>query len=118
MQNAKSRSFQTPSAKILSTGRCVCIASIFLLLVICSAAEKPGPPESTAKLLLRSGVPVAHNYWAIESAAEREKLPLYKTIPAARPDELTPANGYPKPETFLSWHRSHGDNGGTRYSGL
>ncbi len=59
-----------------------------------------------------------HDYWAIEDAKEREKLPLYKTIPAARPDELTPANGYPKPETFLTWHRSHGDNGGMRYSAL
>ena len=59
-----------------------------------------------------------HDYWQVEDAAAREKLPLYKTIPAARPDELTPANGYPKPETFLSWHRSHGDNGGMRYSAL
>jgi quinoprotein glucose dehydrogenase len=59
-----------------------------------------------------------HDYWAVEDAREREKLPLYKTIPAAKPEELTPANGYPKPETFLTWHRSHGDNGGMRYSAL
>src|SRR5215470_14328582 len=59
-----------------------------------------------------------HDYWAIEDPKEREKLPLYKVIPAAKPDELTPANGYPKPETFLTWHRSHGDNGGMRYSAL
>lgn len=58
------------------------------------------------------------DYWAIEDAAAREKLPLYKTIPAAKPEELTPANGYPKRETFLTWHRSHGDNGGERYSAL
>ena len=59
-----------------------------------------------------------HDYWAIEDAKAREKLPLYKTIPAAKPDELTPANGHPRPETFLTWHRSHGDNGGMRYSAL
>jgi quinoprotein glucose dehydrogenase len=59
-----------------------------------------------------------HDYWAVEDPKEREKLPLYKVIPAAKPDELTPANGYPKPETFLTWHRSHGDNGGMRYSAL
>ena len=59
-----------------------------------------------------------HDYWAVEDPKEREKLPLYKIIPAAKPDELTPANGYPKPETFLTWHRSHGDNGGMRYSAL
>jgi quinoprotein glucose dehydrogenase len=57
-----------------------------------------------------------HDYWAIEDAAQRQKLPLYKTIPAAKPNELTPANGHPRPDTFLTWHRSHGDNGGMRYS--
>ena len=59
-----------------------------------------------------------NDYWAVESAAAREKLPLYQVIPAARPEELTPANGCPRRETFLTWHRSHGDNGGTRYSAL
>lgn len=60
----------------------------------------------------------ASKFWSVESAAEREKLPLYKTIPAAKPEELTPANGFPKRETFLTWHRSQGDNAGTRYSAL
>jgi quinoprotein glucose dehydrogenase len=59
------------------------------------------------------------DYWAVEdAAAARERLPLYQVIPAAKPEELTPANGCPKRETFLTWHRSHGDNGGTRYSAL
>jgi quinoprotein glucose dehydrogenase len=58
------------------------------------------------------------DYWTIEDAAERAKLPLYQVIPAATPAELTPANGFPKRETYLTWHRSHGDNGGTRYSAL
>lgn len=65
-----------------------------------------------------AGRPAHHDYWAVEDAAPREKLPLYKIIPAARPEELTPANGYPRRDTFLSWHRSHGDNGGRRYSAL
>src|SRR6185295_14292273 len=60
----------------------------------------------------------AKDYWAIEDAKEREKLPLYQTIPAAKSEELTPANGFPKRETYLTWHRSHGDNGGTRFSAL
>ena len=50
--------------------------------------------------------------------ARKKKLPLYKFIPAAKSSELTPANGLPRSETFLTWHRSHGDNGGRRYSGL
>jgi glucose dehydrogenase/sugar phosphate isomerase/epimerase len=58
------------------------------------------------------------DYWAVEDPKAREKLPLFKIIPAATPDELTPANGYPKRETFLTWHRSHGDNGSMRYSAL
>src|SRR5258705_5614317 len=36
---------------------------------------------------------------SVEDKAEREKLPLYKTIPAAAPDKITPANGVPKPGT-------------------
>jgi quinoprotein glucose dehydrogenase len=59
-----------------------------------------------------------HDYWSVEDARAREQLPLYETIPAARPDELTPANGYPKRATFLTWQRSHGDNSGARYSAL
>ncbi len=59
-----------------------------------------------------------NRYWAVEDPKAREKLPLYQTIPAAKPEELTRANGYPKRKTYQSWHRSHGDNGGTRYSAL
>ena len=66
----------------------------------------------------RSASGTNQDYWAVEDSKEREKLPLYQIIPAARTQELTPANGYPKPETFLTWHRSHGDNGGARYSAL
>jgi quinoprotein glucose dehydrogenase len=57
-------------------------------------------------------------YWAVEDAAAREKLALYQVIPAAKPEELTRADGFPKGKTFLTWERSHGDNGGMRYSAL
>jgi len=57
-------------------------------------------------------------YWTVEDAATREKLPLYQTIPAAKPGELTPANGLPPRDVYRTWHRSHGDNGGTRFSAL
>src|SRR5436190_2742131 len=77
--------------------------------------ENPGPkPEAHSSKTPNNRV----DYWAVEDAIAREKLPLYQIIPAARPEELTPANGCPKRETFLTWHRSHGDNGGTRYSAL
>jgi quinoprotein glucose dehydrogenase len=54
----------------------------------------------------------------VEDAAARAKLPLYQVIPAATPDELTPANGYPRGKSFTTWERSHGDNSGMRYSAL
>ena len=57
-------------------------------------------------------------YWTIEDAAARNKLPLYLTIPAARPGELTAANDLPKRGAYRTWQRSHGDNGGTRFSAL
>jgi quinoprotein glucose dehydrogenase len=85
-----------------------------LLFFTLSATAQNGIPSSQSA----SGISTNHDYWAVEDAKEREKLPLYKIIPAAKPDELTPANGYPRPETFQTWHRSHGDNGGMRYSGL
>jgi quinoprotein glucose dehydrogenase len=59
-----------------------------------------------------------NDYWVVEDRAAREKLPLYTTIAAAQPGELTPANGLPEEKTWLTWERSHGDNGGRRYSAL
>src|ERR1017187_6106351 len=86
------------------------------------AAATPAPtsPSSAGNLISTSSAAVStnDNYWAVEDAQAREKLPLYFTIPAAKPEELTPANGYPKRNTFLTWHRSHGDNSGARYSAL
>jgi quinoprotein glucose dehydrogenase len=84
-------------------------------LVFAGAAAAPAASPGRA---INSGEPTQQDYWAVEDAAAREKLPLYKIIPAARPEELTPANGYPKQKTFLTWQRSHGDNSGARYSAL
>jgi quinoprotein glucose dehydrogenase len=60
----------------------------------------------------------ATDYWAVERAEERAKLPLYQTIPAAKPAELTPHNQLPAADAFRSWTRSHGDAGSRRYSAL
>jgi quinoprotein glucose dehydrogenase len=73
-------------------------------------------PEAFEDLVGRAGL--TNSYWAVEDAKARAALPQYLTIPAAKPEELTPANGFPKRETFLTWHRSHGDNAGTKYSAL
>ena len=61
---------------------------------------------------------VTNDYWAVEDASAREKLPLYTEIPATRTKDLTPAESLPKDNTFTTWQRSHGDNGGRRYSAL
>ncbi|MCX6927012.1 MAG: PQQ-binding-like beta-propeller repeat protein [Verrucomicrobia bacterium] len=58
------------------------------------------------------------DYWAVEDKTERERLPLLEVIPAATPQELTPANGSPNRKVYTTWQRSHGDNGGTRFSAL
>jgi quinoprotein glucose dehydrogenase len=95
------------------------IGSVVLsLCVSASAQEKTNGPGQIAAQSSPAVSAQKYDYWAVEDPKEREKLPLYKTIPAAKTEELTPANGLPKAETFLTWHRSHGDNGGRRYSAL
>jgi quinoprotein glucose dehydrogenase len=91
---------------------------VISLYFIQSSAAQAEHPVAAAASPTASGFSTNHDYWAVEDAKEREKLPLYKVIAAAKPGELTPANGFPKPESFLTWHRSHGDNGGMRYSAL
>jgi len=49
---------------------------------------------------------------------EKKPAPEFITIPAAKTGELTPSNGLPKKEQFISWTRSHGDAGSRRYSHL
>ncbi len=88
-----------------------------------AAGPKPQPrswsPPKEASKTETGATPVPQSkYWAVEDPKQREKLPFYQTIPAARLEELTPANGLPKRETYKTWHRSHGDNGGTRFSAL
>ncbi len=81
-------------------------------LALSGAAEPLSPSPTHAP-----SVPPS-KYWSVEDVQARKQLPLYRVIPAAKPEELTPANGFPQRATFLTWHRSHGDNGGTRYSAL
>lgn len=90
------------------------ILIVFMLQVAAAQEAKMTSVENNSSSELTTN----QQYWAVEDAQAREKLPLYQTLPAAKSDELTPANGYPKRETFLNWHRSHGDNGGMRYSAL
>jgi quinoprotein glucose dehydrogenase len=57
-------------------------------------------------------------YWQVESRAERQALPLYRSIPAEDPARLTQAAAWPHPEAYLQWHRSNGDSSSSRYSAL
>ena len=86
--------------------------------VLAKAQDQPDGPAAVVERPAPVASSPTRDYWAAEDPREREKLPLYKIIPAVRPEELTPANGQPAPDTFLSWHRSQGDNGGRRYSAL
>ena len=53
---------------------------------------------------------VAAVLWGAEPAE-------YRTIPAAKSSELTPALDV-QPQQYTTWYRSHGDSAGTRYSSL
>src|SRR5438105_2864543 len=91
--SAKCRNFQMQSTDIVSICRGLWL--IWFLLPICATGQDAHTGEGeTGKsdTAGTSGVPLKRDYWAIEDAMERKKLPLYMTIPAARPDELTPAN--------------------------
>ncbi len=100
----------------------VVIGSIALTSIAQNATSTPEPSPRSPVLNPISAPPTSvsnnQDYWAVEDAAARAKLPLYRTIPAAKPEELTPANGYPKRKTFLTWQRSQGDNSGARFSAL
>ena len=54
---------------------------------------------------------------SVENPAERLKLPEFKWIAAAKPEELTPTLD-PQGNTYTDWTRSHGDSGSRRYSAL
>lgn len=81
---------------ILQPG-CLCL---FLSLADAAFAERPRGNELT-----------------LEDPEARARLPEFKTIPAATPDELTPAKEV-DPASFTTWTRSLGDNGARRYSSL
>ncbi|HWQ91335.1 MAG TPA: pyrrolo-quinoline quinone, partial [Clostridia bacterium] len=74
--------------------------------------KTPGPSG------VKTNIKATIDYWAVEDAGQREKLPLYQVIPAATAEELTPANNLPPRAAYRVWQRSHGDNGGTRFSAL
>ena len=50
--------------------------------------------------------------------AEDAAPPDTITIPAAKPEDLTPADGLPVAEAMRTWTVSHGDPGSSRYSAL
>jgi len=52
-----------------------------------------------------------------DDPAARAALPEFKVLPAALPEELTPADPL-DPGGFTRWTRSQGDNGARRYSAL
>lgn len=56
------------------------------------------------------------DYWAVEDAEARARLPEFKTIPAAPLEELTPASRPFDRAEHLDWERSHGDAASIRYS--
>jgi quinoprotein glucose dehydrogenase len=52
----------------------------------------------------------------VRSASSED--PTYQIIPAAKPEELTPANGWPALDSFRTWTRSLGGPTSNRFSSL
>lgn len=75
----------------------------------------------TYAVLLAAGAEGAGlDAWKLENTKARASLPLYKTIPAAKNNDLTPAKDPDPSPAFPSgdWHRSHGGHGNQRFSPL
>ena len=60
-------------------------------------------------------------FWPLDGSAQPAPsgnspgLPLYKVIPAATHDQLTPANGWPPASSYRQWTRSYGNSASNRY---
>jgi quinoprotein glucose dehydrogenase len=90
---------------------------LVLYFLFCSGSVGTFASAADKRAGSETGAP-SFDPWAVEDPKQREKLPLYKTIPAAKPTELTPHNSLPKREVFESWTRSHGSDGCERFSAL
>ncbi len=84
---------------------------LMVFMPMSAAAAQPAAAHS-------AGGPGASTAEAVEDPAERAKLPEYQVMPAAIPEELTPANGLPVAAGMRDWTVSHGDAGSRRYSAL
>src|SRR5207237_9516932 len=91
-----------------------CAESASFLSMIRVARRSQWPIAMVLLAVLSGAAPLS----AMEDAAARARLPEFETIPAARPDELTPASGAPAAEALRTWTVSHGDAGARRYSAL
>jgi quinoprotein glucose dehydrogenase len=52
------------------------------------------------------------------ASSRADDLPRYKVTPAARPEELTPSNGWPSSADYRQWTRSSGGSTSNRFSSL
>lgn len=68
--------------------------------------------------LVAIGLRADQRHDRVEDPAVRARLPEFQIIPAAKPSELTPANGMPAASSLSTWTVSHGDAGARRYSAL
>jgi quinoprotein glucose dehydrogenase len=79
----------------------------------------PTLPKPTPRTYTPATAPsAAIDHWKVEDAEGRKKLPMYQVIPAAKDEELTPANGWPDASIYNNWSRSHGNDANTKYSPL
>ena len=89
------------------------------VLTVCGFAAQPVSAQETLPGRVTNAAVMGAPARAatLEDPQERAALPEFKVIPAAKPEELTPAAVVDMAQ-FARWTRSHGDNGARRYSTL
>lgn len=89
------------------------VPSLSLIRIVVGLGSRSG----AAVLIWMGGDTISSPAATREDPRERAALPEFQIIPAAKPEELTPAV-HINPAPFRQWTRSQGDNGARRYSAL
>ncbi len=96
----------------------MCGSGLLSLAVYAEPAADKESRNELIELLKTLPNPRAHiDYWEVEDAEARARLPKFKTIHGTPAEELSQSSGPFERSEHLKWERSHGDSNSIRYSG-
>ncbi len=96
----------------------LCLGALLTALNAGATQNRSGAGSGNGSVTAPARPASTNDFWSVEDPAERDRLPLYQTIPAATRDQLTLNTNRPLPGAGKDWTRSHADSGGTRFSSL